>query len=261
MDFFHVLSSFDSYDFYATSRDTTRLKTLERSIVMGIAGGTGSGKTTVAKKIAAFFRPDEVVMLDQDSYYRDLSDIPFEERKLFNFDHPDAFDSELLSEHLDLLRQGQKIAKPVYSYATHCRTEETVTVEPAPVILLEGILILDDSRLRELMDIKIFVDTDDDIRLIRRLRRDIHERGRDLQGVLEQYERTVRPMHLGFVLPTKRYADVVIPRGGNNDIAIRMVVAALSEQLRHHGLDDAPPFLPLNRARRFSEQDNDSTLS
>ena len=129
------------------------------------------------------------------------------------------------------------------------------------MILLEGILILDDSRLRELMDIKIFVDTDDDIRLIRRLRRDIHERGRDLQGVLEQYERTVRPMHLGFVLPTKRYADVVIPRGGNNDIAIRMVVAALSEQLRHHGLDDAPPFLPLNRARRFSEQDNDSTLS
>lgn len=203
-----------------------------RAIVIGIAGGTGSGKTTVAHKIASYFGSDEVVLVDQDSYYRDLHHLPIEERKRINFDHPDAFDTALLMEHLLLLKNGRPVEKPNYSYKLHCRTEETTHVEPAPVILIEGILVLEPEVLRRLMEIKIFVDTDDDIRFIRRLRRDIHERGRDLDSVILQYERTVRPMHLGFILPTKRYADVVIPRGGENDVAIRMVVATVREQLR-----------------------------
>lgn len=205
---------------------------MQQALVIGVAGGTGSGKTTVAKKIAAHFQSDEVVLFDQDSYYRDLSHLPLSERRKFNYDHPDAFDTDLLEHHLTLLRSGQPIPKPVYSYALHLRTKKTVTLEPAPIIMIEGILVLGESRLRELMDIRIFVDTEDDIRLIRRLRRDIHERGRHLEGVLSQYENTVRPMHLGFILPSKRYADIVIPRGGENDVAIEMVSATIRERLR-----------------------------
>ncbi|HAA58967.1 MAG TPA: uridine kinase [Myxococcales bacterium] len=205
-----------------------------RAIVIGIAGGTGSGKTTVAHKIASYFSPDEVVLVDQDSYYNDLSHLDPEERKRINFDHPDAFDTPLLMEHILLLKNGSAVDKPIYSYKLHCRTDETARVEPAQVILLEGILVLESEVLRRLMDVKIFVDTEDDIRLIRRLRRDIRERGRDLENVIIHYERTVRPMHLGFILPSKRYADVVIPRGGENDVAIRMVVATVREQLRQN---------------------------
>lgn len=202
------------------------------ALVIGIAGGTGSGKTTVARKIAAHFKPDEVVLVDQDSYYKDLSHLPMEERKLVNYDHPDAFDQALLVEHIEQLKRGEGIAKPVYSYKLHCRTEETLHLAPAPIVLLEGILVLDSTKLREQMDIKLFVDTEDDIRLMRRLQRDINERGRDLNNCLEQYTNTVRPMHLIFVSPSKRYADVVIPRGGNNDVAIEMVVARIQARLR-----------------------------
>ncbi len=210
-----------------------------RAIVIGIAGGTGSGKTTVAKKIADYFESNEVVLVDQDSFYKDLSHLPAEDRKRINFDHPDAFDTNLLMEQLLLLKNGHPMEKPVYSYKTHTRTNEIVLVQPAPVILLEGILVLESEMLRRLMDIKIFVDTDDDIRFIRRLRRDIHERGRELEGVIEQYQKTVRPMHLGFILPSKRYADLVIPRGGENDVAIRMVVATIREQLRRNAEREA----------------------
>lgn len=202
-----------------------------QALVIGIAGGTGSGKTTVARKIAASFRPDEVVLLDQDSYYRDLSSLPFEERKRVNYDHPDAFDQELLVEHLERLRRGEPVEKPIYSYTQHNRTEKSTHVDPAPIILLEGILVLESKALRSLMDIRLFVDTDDDIRLMRRLQRDISERGRDIDDCFRQYEQTVRPMHLAFILPSKRYADVVIPRGGNNNIAIEMVVARIQAQL------------------------------
>lgn len=202
-----------------------------QALVIGIAGGTGSGKTTVARKIAACFRPDEVVLLDQDSYYRDLSSLPFEERKRVNYDHPDAFDQELLVEHLEKLRRGEPVEKPIYSYTQHNRTGQFTLVDPAPIILMEGILVLEPKALRSLMDIKLFVDTDDDIRLMRRLQRDISERGRDIDDCFRQYEQTVRPMHLAFILPSKRYADVVIPRGGNNNIAIEMVVARIQAQL------------------------------
>ncbi|TNE52190.1 MAG: uridine kinase [Deltaproteobacteria bacterium] len=203
-----------------------------QALVIGVAGGTGSGKTTVARKIANRFLPNEVVLLDQDSYYKDLTAIPFEERKLVNYDHPDAFDQKLLYQHLGMLRKGEAIEKPIYSYSEHNRTQDTNTVLPAPIVLMEGILVLDDPRLRSLMDIKLFVDADDDIRLMRRLQRDIKERGRDIDDCLRQYKETVRPMHLAFILPSKRYADVVIPRGGKNDVAIGMVVARIQARLR-----------------------------
>ncbi|MCB9638621.1 MAG: uridine kinase [Myxococcales bacterium] len=209
-----------------------------RALIIGIAGGTGSGKTTVARKIAEIFRSEEVLLIDQDSYYKDLSHLSFEERKHVNFDHPDAFDTELLVEHLRALRKRLPIQKPVYSYKEHRRKEETVHVPPAHIILLEGILVLEMEPLRELMDIKIFVDTDDDIRLIRRLTRDIKERGRDLEQSIIQYEQTVRPMHLAFVVPSKRYADVVIPHGGENRVAIQMLEATLRERLRRIERED-----------------------
>lgn len=205
---------------------------MDRSLVIGIAGGTGSGKTTVAKKIASFFAESECVVVDQDSYYKDLSHLPMEERKRVNFDHPDAFDAPLLTEHLKALQEGKTVEKPVYSYTHHCRLGQTTAVEPAPIILIEGILVLEMRLVRDCMDVKIFVDTDDDIRLLRRVRRDIHERGRDIEGVIHQYETTVRPMHLAFVLPSKRYADIVIPRGGENDVGIQMVASSLREKTR-----------------------------
>ncbi|MCK6510167.1 uridine kinase [Myxococcota bacterium] len=212
-----------------------------RAFIIGIAGGTGSGKTTVARRIAEIFRVEEVLLLDQDAYYKDLSHLSFEERKRVNFDHPDAFDTDLLVEHLRALRKRLPIQKPVYSYKEHRRKEETVRISPAHIILLEGILVLEMEPLRELMDMKIFVDTDDDIRLIRRLTRDIKERGRDLEQSIIQYEQTVRPMHLAFVVPSKRYADVVIPHGGENRVAIQMIEATLRERLRQ--VDNEEPQL------------------
>ncbi|PSQ75714.1 MAG: uridine kinase [Bacteroidetes bacterium QH_6_63_17] len=201
-------------------------------VVIGIAGGSGSGKTTVLNRIIDEFGPDPIAVLDHDAYYRDLSHLSPEKRARFNFDHPGALETELMTEHLDALIEGKAIEKPVYDFTTHTRAEETETVEPRPVIIIEGILVLAESSLEERMDIKIYVDAADDIRLMRRIRRDLQERGRSIEGILRQYERTVRPMHLEFVEPSKREADIIIPRGGHNQVAIQMVMSRIQELLR-----------------------------
>ncbi|MFL5290825.1 MAG: uridine kinase [Myxococcales bacterium] len=201
-------------------------------LTIGIAGGTASGKTTVARRLVERLGNHPVAVLDQDSYYRDLADLPLEERARFNFDHPDAFDTALLVRHLTELRVGNPIEKPVYSFTQHTRTGETLRVNPGDVVILEGILVLALEPVRELLDVKVFVDSDADVRVLRRVSRDIKERGRDFDGVVEQYFRTVRPMHFGFVEPSKRYADIIIPHGGLNDIAIEMVAGAVQKRLR-----------------------------
>ncbi len=202
-----------------------------KPVVIGIAGGSGSGKTTVQRQIMEIFGPERIALLDHDAYYRDLGHLPFEERMAYNFDHPDALETELLVEHLDALIAGQAVQKPVYNFTTHSREPYTQRIEPRSVIILEGILILAEPELRKRMDIKIFVDTPDDVRLMRRIRRDMEERGRTIHTILEQYERTVRPMHLEFVEPSKRYADIIIPRGGHNRVALDMVVARIASLL------------------------------
>jgi len=201
-------------------------------LVLGIAGGTASGKTTVARKLLERVKGRPVAFIDQDSYYRDLSDLTFEERREVNFDHPDAFDTELLVAQLEQLKRGQAIEKPVYSFTQSVREKRTVRVEPAELVLIEGILVLSIDAIRKLLDIKIFVDAEDDVRIIRRLTRDIKERGRDFDHIVHQYFRSVRPMHLGFVEPSKRHADVIVPHGGNNDIAIDMMVGVVNERLK-----------------------------
>ncbi len=207
-----------------------------KPVVIGIAGGSGSGKTTVQRQIMDIFGSERIALLDHDAYYRDLSHLPFEERIAYNFDHPDALETELLVEHLDKLIAGQPVDKPVYNFTTHSREPYTQRIEPRSVIILEGILILAEPALRERMDIKIFVDTPDDVRLMRRIRRDMEERGRTIHTILEQYERTVRPMHLEFVEPSKRYADIIIPRGGHNRVALDMVIARIASLL--NGAED-----------------------
>ncbi len=204
-----------------------------RPIVIGIAGGSGSGKTTVALRLAEHFVNRKVVILNHDSYYRDRRDLSLEERRQLNFDHPDAFENELLVAHLGRLRAGESIERPIYSYERHAREERTQTVGPATIILLEGIQVLTVPELRALMDIKLFIDCDADERLTRRILRDIHERGRSIHSVLEQYEKTVRPMHLQFVEPSKRYADLIIPRGGFNEVAVDLIVSKMREVLDH----------------------------
>ncbi|HYE94586.1 MAG TPA: uridine kinase [Rubricoccaceae bacterium] len=201
------------------------------SVVIGIAGGSGSGKTTVQRRIFERFGPGRIARLDHDAYYRDLAHLPLDERARFNFDHPDALETPLLVGHLDELLAGRAVEKPTYDFTTHRRRAETERVEPRPVIMVEGILILAEPALRQRMDIKLYVDAPDDVRLIRRIERDLHERGRSLEAVLEQYRRTVRPMHLEFVEPSKRYADVIIPRGGHNEVAIAMVLARVESLL------------------------------
>lgn len=198
---------------------------MKRPILIGIAGGTGSGKTTVAREITAHISSENIVLIEQDSYYKAQHELTFEERTRTNYDHPDAFDTELLIEHLYRLIDRRGIVKPVYNFAEHTRAEEVVAVEPRDVIILEGILILEDRRLRELMDIKIYVDTDADVRFVRRLLRDIQQRGRTVESVVDQYMSVVRPMHLRFIEPTKRYADVIIPEGGQNQVAIDLMVS------------------------------------
>ena len=198
--------------------------------VLAIAGGSGSGKTTVARALATHFGPEHVQIVVQDAYYRDRRDLSFEERKKINYDHPDAFDEGLLVEHLKTLRSGRAIPRPVYDYATHARTDSTVSVPPAPIVILEGILVLATPSLRELSDIKIFVDTDPDVRFIRRLRRDVAERGRTIDSVIEQYLATVRPMHLAFCEPSRRHADLILPEG-RNDVAIRLLNAKIESLL------------------------------
>ncbi len=207
-----------------------------RLVVIGIAGGSGSGKTTVLRKIVEAFGPAYIAVLEHDAYYRDLSHLPFEERVQVNFDHPDALETELLRAHLDALLAGKPIEKPVYNFTTHTRAPYTIRVEPRPVIILEGILVLAEPLLRERMDIKLYVDAPDDVRLIRRIRRDMEERGRTIESILAQYERTVRPMHLEFVEPSKRLADVIIPGGGYNQVAIDMVLARIAALLEAYAV-------------------------
>jgi uridine kinase len=199
-------------------------------LVVGIAGGTASGKTTVARKVHEALAPSGVAFIDQDSYYRDLGHLSPEQRKDVNFDHPDAFDTDLLHAHLLALKAGQAIQKPVYDFVESTRTARSTTVQPAELILIEGILVLHLEPLRKELDLRIFVETEDDVRIIRRLTRDIKERGRDFDHVVSQYFRHVRPMHLAFIEPSKRWADIVVPHGGNNDIAIDMLVGALKSR-------------------------------
>lgn len=201
-------------------------------LIVGIAGGTGSGKTTVVKKIMQVFPNDEVVVIPQDSYYRDNKGIPLEERQKMNFDHPDSIEFELLIDHLKRLRKGRSIEMPIYSYLTCLRSAETIPVKPALVVLVEGILILTDPGLRKMMDIKVFVDADADDRLGRVIQRDIIERGRSLMMVLERYHDTVKPSHLQFIEPSKRYADVIIPGGGENQVGIDVLVSIIEKHLK-----------------------------
>lgn len=207
------------------SAPTSQRGNSQRVVCLGVAGGTGSGKTTVAEAIVARIGSHQIAYLQQDSYYRDLSHLPPEERPNRNFDHPEALESEMLVAHVRSLKKGQPVEVPVYDFTRHVRTGETKLVEPRKVILVEGILIFAEKALREEFDIRIFVDTDPDIRFIRRLRRDLAERGRTVESVINQYLATVRPMHLEFVEPSKRWADVIIPEGGFNTVALDMICA------------------------------------
>ena len=202
-------------------------------IIIGISGGTGSGKTTVVRKIVNSLAPGEVVLLPQDSYYKDSSHVPAELRQQINFDHPDAFDWPLLLQHIQMLKEGKSIEQPVYHYQTSSRLAETIHVEPRPVIIIEGILALCDPDLRNMMDLKIFVDADPDKRLIRVIQRDVVERGRTAEAVMERYTRVLKPMHQQFIEPTKRYADLIIPEGGSNEIAIHILKMYIEKHLHH----------------------------
>jgi uridine kinase len=201
------------------------------SLIIGISGGTGSGKTSVATGILETVKACEVVFIQQDSYYRNLKDMPLDFRQVANFDHPDAIDNDLLVNHVRKLRAGEPVDLPIYDFRTHTRSNETRPVEPKPIVIVEGILIFADPRLLEQLDVKVFVDTPDDIRFIRRLRRDVAERGRTVESVIEQYLATVRPMHMQFIEPSKRYADVIIPEGGHNLVSIDLISGKIRERL------------------------------
>jgi len=201
------------------------------SLIIGICGGTGSGKTTVANRILESVSASEVVFIQQDSYYRNITDLPLDYRHIANFDHPDALDNDLLVNHVRRLKAGEAVELPLYDFKTHTRMNETRHVDPKPIVIVEGILIFADPRLLEQMDIKVFVDTPDDIRFIRRLRRDLAERGRTIESVIEQYIATVRPMHMQFVEPSKRHADVIIPEGGHNLVSIDLLSGKIRERL------------------------------
>ena len=198
-----------------------------KPLVIGIAGGSGSGKTSVTRKVMNVFHEHSVVVIEQDYYYKDQAHLSFEERLKTNYDHPLAFDNDLLIEHIEKLVVRQPIEKPVYDYERHTRSTEVIHVSPMDVIIVEGILVLEDERLRKLMDMKLFVDTDADLRILRRIVRDTEERGRTLQSVIDQYLSVVRPMHNQFIEPTKRYADIIIPEGGENDVAIDLIVTKI----------------------------------
>ena len=200
---------------------------MNERLILGVAGGSGSGKTTVVEEICRSLHPSPVSVIHHDSYYKDLIHLPFEERAEVNFDHPDALETTLLVEHLAKLRTGNPVDVPVYDFSTHTRTKDVRRVEATGVIIVDGILVLADPRLRDLLDIKVFVDTDADIRFIRRLRRDIRDRGRALESVVDQYQSTVRPMHLAFVEGSRAFADIIIPEGGRNQVAIDLLVSRL----------------------------------
>jgi uridine kinase len=207
------------------------MSTRPAPLIIGIAGGTGSGKTTVANVILERVGAERIALLAHDAYYRDLQDLPRAQRDSINFDHPDSLETDLLVRHLEALRSWRPVEVPIYDFTSHARTARTQRIEPQPVILVEGILVFAEPALRRLFDVKIFVDTDPDVRFIRRLERDIEERGRTLASVIQQYQTTVRPMHLEFVEPSKRYADVIIPEGGLNTVAMDMVVARIQTLL------------------------------
>jgi uridine kinase len=200
---------------------------MNKPVVIGVTGGSGSGKTSVTKAIYESFKGHSILILEQDYYYKDQSHLPFEERLTTNYDHPLAFDNDLLIQHVGQLLRYETIHKPVYDYSLHTRSSEVIEVQPKDVIILEGILVLEDERLRNLMDIKLYVDTDADLRIIRRLMRDIKERGRSIDSVIDQYVNVVRPMHNQFIEPTKRYADIIIPEGGHNHVAIDLMVTKI----------------------------------
>jgi uridine kinase len=202
-----------------------------KPLIIGIAGGSGSGKSTVARNVAQAIAAESVAFIDMDAYYNNYAHLPMEERRAVNWDHPASFDWELLVAQLAQLSSGTAIEKPVYDYVTHTRADRTVVVPPASVVVIDGILLFSDARVRDLCDVKVFVDADADVRLIRRIRRDMAKRGRPLNEILDQYLKTVQPMHLEFVEPSKRYADVIVPRGGHNAIAIEMIVAKIQRRL------------------------------
>lgn len=213
-----------------------------KPLIIGIAGGTGSGKSTVARKVAEALRDASVVALDMDGYYRNFSHLPMDERRKINWDHPDAFDWDLLVMQLRDLARGEAIEKPQYDFVTHTRRAETQRITPADVVVADGILLFADARVRELCDVKVFVDADADIRLVRRIQRDMRVRGRPLEEILQQYLTTVQPMHLQFVEPSKRYADIIVPRGGHNAVAIEMIIAKIRHRLAtKHSPDSQEP--------------------
>ncbi|AKA70000.1 uridine kinase [Clostridium scatologenes] len=205
---------------------------MKRPILIGITGGTGSGKSTIAKEIYNKFGEDCIAMIEQDSYYKEQSHLSMEERVKTNYDHPNAFDTPLLIEHLKTLLKKQAIDKPVYDFESHNRKKETIRIEPREIVIVEGILVLEDEEIRNLLDIKLYVDTDADVRIIRRILRDINERGRTVDSVINQYLNVVRPMHMQFIEPTKRYADIIIPEGGHNKVAIDIIVANIKQFLQ-----------------------------
>ena len=203
-----------------------------RPLIIGIAGGSGSGKSTVARGVADSLSGLSVAFIDMDAYYRNHAHLSMAERRRINWDHPDAFDTDLLLAHLNALARGESVQKPVYDFVTHTRTARPEPVSPADVVVIDGLLLFVDERLRALCDVKVFVDADSDIRLVRRLRRDTVERGRPLEEILDQYLTTVQPMHLQFVEPSKRYADIIVPRGGHNTVAVEMITAKIQQRLK-----------------------------
>lgn len=203
-----------------------------KPLIIGIAGGSGSGKSTVARRVAEALVAQSVRFLDMDAYYHNFAHLPMDERRRVNWDHPDAFDTPLLVSHLQMLANGHAIEKPTYDFVTHTRGEQCETVSPADVIVVDGILLFAEARVRDCCDVKVFVDADPDIRLIRRIRRDLSARGRTLDEILDQYLTTVQPMHMQFVEPSKRYADVIVPRGGHNVVAIEMIIAKIQRRLQ-----------------------------
>jgi len=200
-------------------------------VTLGICGGTGSGKTTISEEISRALGPDHAVIIHQDSYYLDRSLLPSDDRDRINFDHPSAFDWKLFKRQVRALQEGKSIEKPIYNFHTHSRMPETTRVDPRPVLLIEGILVFDDPDLRKMMDIKVYVDADADVRFIRRMDRDVRERGRSIESIVDQYMNTVRPMHLQFVGPSKRYADIIIPEGGHNRVALDTLIARVRAML------------------------------
>ena len=204
---------------------------MSKPLIIGIAGGSGSGKSTVATNVADALDTLSVAFIDMDAYYRNFTDLSLDERRRLNWDHPDAFDYDLLTDHLSRLSARETVYKPVYDFVSHLRSDDSAIVEPSDVIVIDGILLFVDERVRDLCDVKVFVDADADIRLIRRIRRDMSARGRPLEEIIEQYLSTVQPMHLQFVEPSKRYADIIVPRGGHNQIAIEMIVAKIRQRM------------------------------